>query len=417
MSDRILNEHQDGFTYYDTTAVDPGDNLLYFTCIFCVLNMIAVPIINLLLDRYERWQCEKQIGGSVGISNDKCHATLCRNQFESPIDIPIDSPDISDIESPIGVYFVDFTNTSNDETSSRADESKINFISTECSHTKSRNSTSIESAFSSVTLLASNILDANPRKKKRSRIAKNWRRQSEIELPDNYIVQTSVVNLPSSISPTKKNLPETRKVEKRRLRRFVAFERLTTLTLGDEEKMQTTMKRMMQNNSSPCISELSTSPNIKLRNGDCRKQFEPCEALPISEAKSELVDEQLNGAEVTREEQKSLMMCFGEKIIWRPHIIELAWKKLVDISLRDKEYKLIMKLLIPYRILTITESVFDNLGYALVGNYLGTTAISAYAMVDILLGMSDEFVGGIINSCMTLVPHSIGTGNNILIGQ
>jgi len=128
----------------------------------------------------------------------------------------------------------------------------------------------------------------------------------------------------------------------------------------------------------------------------------------------------VQGSDEKNAEKKSqieLQIFYGSNALWRPHVVALGWDKLKEIAAPDVEFKKLLKLAGPYTFSDIMESLFENVVLAIVGNYLGTTELSAYAAVDILLGMSDDFIGGIVDATMLLVPHSIGAGNNYLAGQ
>jgi Na+-driven multidrug efflux pump len=53
----------------------------------------------------------------------------------------------------------------------------------------------------------------------------------------------------------------------------------------------------------------------------------------------------------------------------------------------------------------------------LVSKYIGTKAVTAYALVQILAGLSDGVLQGPIYACTTLCAHAVGAGNYFLAGQ
>lgn len=83
----------------------------------------------------------------------------------------------------------------------------------------------------------------------------------------------------------------------------------------------------------------------------------------------------------------------------------------------DQETRSIMKLALPYTLKSIFESSLDIVTYALIGNYLGVTDLSAYAVAELLLDLSNILTTGIIDSTLTLVPYCMGNENFYLAGQ
>ena len=118
-----------------------------------------------------------------------------------------------------------------------------------------------------------------------------------------------------------------------------------------------------------------------------------------------------------KEEDRELHICCGKNAMWRPAIICRGIDHVIDIAQPDNETRRIMKLGIPFTLAVVMESVFENVELALVGNFIGTDELAAYAMADLLMGTTDEFIGGLYDAAMTVCPHAIGAGNNFLCGQ
>lgn len=117
------------------------------------------------------------------------------------------------------------------------------------------------------------------------------------------------------------------------------------------------------------------------------------------------------------EDDDELHICCGKNALWRPAIISRAIDRLIEIAQPDNETKRIIKLGVPFTLAVVMESVFENVELALIGNFIGTDALSAYALADLLYGTTSEFISGLYDSAMTVCPHAIGTGNNYLCGQ
>ena len=76
-----------------------------------------------------------------------------------------------------------------------------------------------------------------------------------------------------------------------------------------------------------------------------------------------------------------------------------------------------MRLSIPITFSAILEAVVDNVVLAIVSRYLGTDAVAAYAVVDVIVEVTNEFTMGIIDAESTLCSQAYGAGNNFLAGQ
>jgi Na+-driven multidrug efflux pump len=83
----------------------------------------------------------------------------------------------------------------------------------------------------------------------------------------------------------------------------------------------------------------------------------------------------------------------------------------------NKETLKILKLAIPYTISALASSSLSNICLILVSKHIGTKAVTAYALVQILAGLSDGVLQGPIYACTTLCAHAVGAGNCFLAGQ
>lgn len=117
------------------------------------------------------------------------------------------------------------------------------------------------------------------------------------------------------------------------------------------------------------------------------------------------------------EEDEEYHICCGKNAIWRPAIIMRAFDVVIDLAQPDNESRRIVKLAVPFTVGVVMEAIFDNIELAFVGHFIGTEALAAYAMVDLLVGTTAEFIEGLYDAAMTVCPHAIGTGNNYLAGQ
>lgn len=83
----------------------------------------------------------------------------------------------------------------------------------------------------------------------------------------------------------------------------------------------------------------------------------------------------------------------------------------------NMETRKILKLAIPYTISAVASSTLSNTCLIFVSKHIGTKAVTAYALVQILVGLTDGILKGPIYACTTLCAHAVGAGNTFLAGQ
>lgn len=88
-----------------------------------------------------------------------------------------------------------------------------------------------------------------------------------------------------------------------------------------------------------------------------------------------------------------------------------------DLAAFDNETKRILRLALPFTASTLVEALASNLILIIVSLNLGTSAVSAYAVVNMMMGVTHEFLLGIIHSEDTLCSHAYGAGNMDLVGK
>ena len=117
------------------------------------------------------------------------------------------------------------------------------------------------------------------------------------------------------------------------------------------------------------------------------------------------------------EDVEALDFCCGPNTLCHPHSITRAYDGLVNLSRFDPEMKRIIRLAIPYTLQEAFEEVVELVYAIILGRLLGTDSLTVYVLVETFIGTTGEFVGGVISSTMTVLPHAIGSGNNYLAGQ
>lgn len=100
------------------------------------------------------------------------------------------------------------------------------------------------------------------------------------------------------------------------------------------------------------------------------------------------------------------------------------WQKLshsvdfyLDLVSYDDETRRILRLAVPFTASALVESVLGLVELAIVSFYLGTEAMVAFVLVDIIVGISSAFVGGFIESVSSLTSMASGAGNNRVCGE
>lgn len=91
--------------------------------------------------------------------------------------------------------------------------------------------------------------------------------------------------------------------------------------------------------------------------------------------------------------------------------------RIAKISSWDAENKRIIKLCIPFCTQALITGLTDTMNMAIIGKLIGTREVTAYVIVNLLVEMTSEFVGGFHEALATLCSQAIGARNNWLAGQ
>ena len=114
---------------------------------------------------------------------------------------------------------------------------------------------------------------------------------------------------------------------------------------------------------------------------------------------------------------ESIDLCCGENALWRPSSIAGAFDSLLTIAEWDREMKRVIALAIPFSVSAVGEGVFDVVWVGLIANYIGTEAVAAYTIVDLILGLTEQFFGGLALTEASLCSQAVGCKNYKLAGQ
>lgn len=83
----------------------------------------------------------------------------------------------------------------------------------------------------------------------------------------------------------------------------------------------------------------------------------------------------------------------------------------------DEETRSILRLVAPYTLARVSNQFFSNCVLVLVAHFLGTREVAAYALVHILMDLTNQILMGPIYACITLCSHALGADNYLLVGQ
>jgi multidrug resistance protein, MATE family len=83
----------------------------------------------------------------------------------------------------------------------------------------------------------------------------------------------------------------------------------------------------------------------------------------------------------------------------------------------DRESKKILKLAIPHSVGAVAKTSFANLCLILISQKIGTKPVAAYALVQVLAGLTDGVLQGPIYACTATCSQAVGAGNTILAGK
>jgi hypothetical protein len=117
------------------------------------------------------------------------------------------------------------------------------------------------------------------------------------------------------------------------------------------------------------------------------------------------------------EGDEELDLCSGKHAWWKPAMLAAGFDRIVAISEWDYEMKRIVKLSIPYTLKALLLGINQTITVAIISQFVGTEAVVAFVLVELLLGMSFQFFGGIVSTEATLCSQAVGARNYKLAGQ
>ena len=94
-----------------------------------------------------------------------------------------------------------------------------------------------------------------------------------------------------------------------------------------------------------------------------------------------------------------------------------SWDRLLVVAEWDYESKRIGKLAVPFISQALVEGICEAVRVAIVGKLISTPALSAYVVVDLMVGLTVQFLSGFQQALATLCSHAVGSERKQLAGQ
>lgn len=117
------------------------------------------------------------------------------------------------------------------------------------------------------------------------------------------------------------------------------------------------------------------------------------------------------------DEEEVAITCCGADAWWKLSWVVTYFDRIVALAEYDFEMRKIMKLTLPFASQALFTGLLGVLEVAIVGKQMGTAELSAYVIVDMLVNLTNEVVGGFWNALTTLCCQAYGAKQNKLIGQ
>jgi Na+-driven multidrug efflux pump len=161
---------------------------------------------------------------------------------------------------------------------------------------------------------------------------------------------------------------------------------------------------------SPKIRKSSSKSNLKQRGrATAIDDIRPDDAADA--------DDPGKAKEYYEDQDLELTACCGPRALWHRRTLAAGVDHLITIAEPDKEMQRIVRLSVPLTLGEMMECVFDSITVIIISQSMGTDDLTAYVTTDLMIGLTDEFIGGVIDAQHTLCSHAYGAGQNFLCGQ
>jgi MatE len=112
-----------------------------------------------------------------------------------------------------------------------------------------------------------------------------------------------------------------------------------------------------------------------------------------------------------------LDLCCGENAWWKPSTIAIGFDRIVVLAEWDHELKRIVTLSIPFILTALLLGINQTITVTLVSQFIGTDAVVAFVLVELVLGLTYAFFCGFVSTEATLCSQAVGARNFKLAGQ
>lgn len=117
------------------------------------------------------------------------------------------------------------------------------------------------------------------------------------------------------------------------------------------------------------------------------------------------------------EEEVAITLFCGRRSLCSPWAIKRGYETMLTIAYPDRETKRIISLGVPFTFSALSGTLFDTFTVIIISHYRGTDVLTAYVLVELLIGITDNFIQGVSSCLETLCSHAIGNDNWHLAGQ
>ena len=117
------------------------------------------------------------------------------------------------------------------------------------------------------------------------------------------------------------------------------------------------------------------------------------------------------------EGETELDLCCGVNAWWKPSIIAMGFDRIVVLAEWDHELKRIVTLSIPFVLTALLLGINQTITVTLVSQFIGTDAVVAFVIVELVLGLTFAFFSGFVSTEATLCSQAVGARNFKLAGQ
>jgi len=427
-------DDDEGYEYYDITTIDPGPSLLVATLLFCLSMYAMLPCMLT--------QCNRRRYREEGGDRDKKKSkkerrrkkkTRKRRQPRKEDEDPAAVAPPERKQDPDGVYYCNEPKKEEDDAEKNQDDNDE-----EDDDDDDEQRHPIHAAvtrFGAGTFQSEPSPPSSPKKDRADEDGDDEDDGDDASKRDSPSVASSSPSVASRIgtavldavgplltdvnAATGKDASPSKKGRFGRRARAVMERRDAELDRADRQEKG---GRELASPDGIVLAARSTSSSKSLEEADSNN-FDMHDEVSFHDA----VDAQLipeppieeihTGGGLNKDDDDDGTVCCGLGAIWKPKVLGRCFGRLLSIAEWDYETRRIYKLGFPFFLQALLEGAAEFGRVAIIGRLLGTKELAAYVIVDLLISFTSEVLGGIHESLVSLLSHSIGSGNRTLTGQ